>query len=196
MGPLFLRRGGGSLSACLWCGFPASTCLWLPCAAGWSLLPRRLRWAGMVVASGREQVASRTQALQVKGSLQEEKPFIEAARSYRNCSSFRQMSAGNGNQLQRPWGDITGLLGNDMLAVPRMKCCDCCLQAIRKIYLPARCITDLKVSSAEQPMGGVGLLWAKCELCMKIVLFLIPGAERNHHRLVQPRVLLPSTVSN
>lgn len=75
------------------------------------------------------------------------------------------MSAGNGNQLQRPQGDITGLLGNDMLAVPGMKCCDYCLQFIRKIYLPAPYVMNcgglLEVLPTEQPLGRVGLLWAK-----------------------------------
>jgi len=85
-------------------------------------------------------------------------------------------------------------------SVPRMKCCGCCSQGIRKIYLPAHCVANcgglLKVSPAEQPLGRVGLLWAKCELGMKIVLLLIPGSERNRHQLIQSRVLLPNTVSS
>lgn len=128
------------------------------------------------------------------------KPFLEALCSHRNRSSFRQMSAGNGNQLQRPWGFMTGLLGNDTLAVPRTKCCNCCSQSIRKIYLAAHGSKNHgglpKVSPAEQPLGGVRLLWAKCELGLKIMLFIIHGAERNWHRLIRCRVLLLIFVEN
>lgn len=63
--------------------------------------------------------------------------FLEAPPGHRTRSSFRQMSAGNGNQLQRPRGDMTGLLGNDTQAVRRNKCCDCCSQGIRKICVAA-----------------------------------------------------------
>lgn len=97
------------------------------------------------------------------------------------------MSAGNGNQLQRPWGDITLLLGNDTFQFPELSVVIALNRVLGKstCQLPALQTRGLlQVLPAEQALGRVELLWAKYELCMKIVLFLILGEDRNRHRFI------------
>lgn len=117
---------------------PALACssLWLQageCSGSWSW-----HWASVAVTPQREQAAFKDRSAT---GQREFKHSRRALHSYGNCSSFRQMSAGNGNQLWRPRGDITGLLGNYPLAVPRMKGCDCCFLGCQE-NLPASSLQD------------------------------------------------------
>lgn len=124
--------GSLSASACLQTSsqhFPQSSV-----AAGWAC---SVSWSwhrgSVAVAPQRDQAASRTQSAsgQREFKLSRRKSLssrhciaLEIAALSGRCQLGMEISCG-GHGVG--WGrDITGLLGNYLLAVPRMKGCDCC----------------------------------------------------------------------